>query len=331
MRTRMRTIAALALILCAVAATPQAYQPPRHTARSIELASGSPLDVARRADAGTQIERDRAPAAELDEHRKLDRALRALTPQRAGTVDAYVVSIALDSDPVFGREARAAGAVLQRRYGAVGKTIVLAGSDGAAPSTLPRGSPATLAIALARVAELMDKREDVLVLYTTSHGSPMGLYYNDGDSGFGFVSPNRLHAMLDQLGLANRLLILSACYSGVFVPRLRSAGSAIITAASHDRTSFGCVAQNDWTYFGDAMINHALRRPQSLVAAFTEARTLVGEWEAQSRVMPSQPQFYLGGETSRWLSAIERRVPPTATQPIGRPAIESTLAASPAR
>ena len=27
--------------------------------------------------------------------------------------------------------------------------------------------------------------------------------------------------MLDRLGLRNRLLILSACYSGVFVPRLQ--------------------------------------------------------------------------------------------------------------
>ena len=231
----------------------------------------TPADVLARADAGTQIERDRSPAAELEEHRKLDRALRALLPQRAGIVDAYVVSIALDSDPVFGREARAAGDVLQRRYGARGRTIVLAGTDGSAPSALPRGTPATLAIALARIAELMDKSEDALILYTTSHGAPFGLYYNDGDNGYGAISPNRLAAMLDQLGLSNRLLILSACYSGIFVPRLQSETSAIVTAASSDRTSFGCVADNDWTFFGDAMINHALRKPQPLAAAFAEA------------------------------------------------------------
>ena len=179
---------------------------------------------------------------ELDEHRKLDRALRALGPQRAGAVDAYVVSIALDSDPVFGREARVAGDVLARRYGAAGRTIVLAGTDGTAPSALPRGTPGTLAIALARVAELMDENEDALILYTTSHGAPFGLYYNDADNGFGAVSPNRLRSMLDGLGIRNRLLILSACYSGVFVPVLRSDTTAIITAASHDRTSFGCQA-----------------------------------------------------------------------------------------
>jgi hypothetical protein len=328
MRMAVKAVAALVLILPAAAATPQGYQPPRHaTAPSPLLVAGSPYEIARRADAGTQIERDRAPAAELDEHRKLDRALRALLPQRAGIVDAYVVAIALDREPVFGREARAAGEVLRRRYGGQGRTIVLAGSDGAAPSTLPRGTPGTLAIALARIAELMNSREDALILYATSHGAPFGLYYNDGDSGYGAISPNRLAAMLDGLGLANRLLILSACYSGVFVPRLRSETSAIVTAASSDRSSFGCVAENDWTFFGDALINHALRRYQPLEPAFAEANALVAGWEAQFQMTPSQPQISVGAGAARWLSALERRMPTAVTQPVGRPAVETSRAA----
>ena len=146
----MRLAGALALTLAAAAAVPQIWQAPRHLASPPALlADGSPLEIMVRADAGTQIERDRAPRDELDEHRKLDRALRALAPQRPGVVDAYVLSIALDSDPVFGREARAAGDILQRRYGAAGRTIVLAGTEGSAPSALPRGTPATLAVALA--------------------------------------------------------------------------------------------------------------------------------------------------------------------------------------
>jgi hypothetical protein len=332
MHMALRMIAALALILPGAAATQQgpaarqAFQPPRHSAPSPLFAGASRLEAIARADSGMQIERDRAPAGELAEHRKLDRALRALAPQRAGVVDAYVVSIALDSDPVFGREARVAGDVLRRRYGALGRTIVLAGSDGSGPSALPRGSPETLAIALARIAELMDKREDVLVLYTTSHGAPFGLYYNDGDSGYGAISPNRMAAMLGELGIGNRLLILSACYSGVFVPRLQSETSAIVTAAAFDRSSFGCLAENDWTFFGDAMINHALRKAQPLAAAFAEAQGLVAGWEVQFQVQPSMPQIFLGAGVARWLDPLERRTPRTATHPVGRPALESSRA-----
>jgi hypothetical protein len=320
--------AAIALLLVPAAATPQAYQPPAHMAwPSPLLFGGSNLDILQRADAGTQIERDRAAATELDEHRKLNRALEGLGAQRPNTVDAYVVSIALDSDPVFGREARAAADVLRRRYDAAGRTIVLAGTDGSSPSPLPRGSPASLAIALARIAELMNKEEDALILYTTSHGAHFGLYYHDGDHGFGAVSPLRLGAILDGLGIRNRLLILNACYSGAFVPNLQSDTTAIVTASAHDRTSFGCAAQNDWTFFGDAMINNALRRPQPLAKAFEAARAMVAKWEAQFKIPPSQPQVRIGSGTARWLGALERRIPQTATSPVGRPAIETSLAA----
>jgi hypothetical protein len=325
-RAVLGALTALFLIL-PNAATAQPYQPPRHTQPPPMIGIGTPMDILERADAGTQIERNRSPAAELEEHRKLDRALHALLPQRPGTVDAYVVSIALDSDPVFGREARVAGDVLRRRYAALGRTIVLAGSDGSGPSPLPRGTPETLAIVLARIAELMDKREDALVLYTTGHGAPVGLYYNDGDNGYGLISPNRLGSMLDQLGLGNRLLILSACYAGVFVPRLQSDTSAIATAASLDRTSFGCAAENDWTFFGDAMINHGLRSAQPFASAFAEADRLVADWETQLRVRPSQPQIFIGAGAARWLAPLERRIPPAATQPVGRPALDSMRAA----
>src|SRR5207253_6775375 len=130
------------------------------------------------------------------------------------------------------------------------------------------------------------RQEDVVVLYTSGHGIQCGLYSFGADNGYGVISPNRLHDVLDGLGIRNRLLILSACFSGMFVPRLQSDTTAIITAASADRSSFGCVAENDWTFFGDAMINHALRKPQPLRAAFDEANGLITGWEAQFPVRP---------------------------------------------
>jgi hypothetical protein len=324
----LRLIAVLALALAVRAsAQPPSAQAPHHstTLESPLFEVHSREELQARADAGMVIERDRSAAAELDEHRKLDRSLRALLPQRPGVVDAYVISIALDSDAVFAREARVAGDVLRRRYDAAGRSVVLAGTDGTGPNPLPRGTPASFAIALARIAELMDRREDVIVLYTTGHGAPFGLYYYDGDNGYGAISPNRLRAMLDGLGIGNRLLILSACYSGVFVPVMQSETSAILTAAAYDRTSFGCRAENDWTFFGDAMINHALRKPQPLAAAFAEANGLVAGWEARLRAPPSQPQLFVGAGAARWLGPLERRIPALATQPVGRPAVETSM------
>jgi hypothetical protein len=316
--------ALLLLLPCTASSQMASYVPPRHTAGpSPLLVAGSEFELGIRADAGTQIERDRAPAEELAEHRRLERALQAVGRGRAGNVDAFVVAIALDSDPVFGREARAAGEVLSRRYGAAGRTIVLAGSDGSGPSALPRGSPTSLAVALARIAEQMDREEDALILYTTSHGAPFGLYYNDADNGYGAISPNRLRSVLAQLGIRNRLLILSACYSGVFVPALSTPTTAIVTAAAADRTSFGCAADNDWTFFGDALINHGLRKPQPLPAAIAEAQGLISQWEGRVGATPSLPQSHVGAQAATWLAALDRRLP-AASRPTGRPAVETT-------
>lgn len=322
---RALVAAAVLLPLAASAQTPR-YQPPPHQGGPPLIDRASPEELGVFADQGMTIERDRPPAQALAEHRRLDTALASLQPQRPGVVDAYVVTVALDSDPVFGREAREAGHVLARRYGAAGRAVTLAGTDGAADSRLPMGSPANLAAVLARVAELMDRREDVLVLYTTSHGAPFGIVYDDGDQGFGAISPTRLWTTLSTLGIRNRLLLISACFSGTFVPLLASDTTAILTASSADRTSFGCQADSDWTFFGDAMINHALRKPVPLANAGAEAGRLIGGWEAQGKLTPSQPQVSIGAGARTWLAALEARLPP-ATPLVGRPATTSLDAA----
>lgn len=318
----MRILVAACAALMAPAAAQQApRQPAPHGEPPPIFAAMSPDQAARFADGGITVEHHRTAADELADHRRLGRALAALLPQRKGVVDAYVVSIALDSDGNFSREAREAAEVLARRYGAVGRTITLAGPDGRGGAELPRGSPSNLAIVLARIAELIDKREDVLVLYTTSHGARIGVVYNDGDSGFGIIGPARLASLLDDLGIMRRLVMVSACFSGIFVPTLTDADSAVLTASVGDRTSFGCQADSDWTFFGDALINHALRKAQPLDAASAEAAKLIGEWEARGKLTPSLPQTFIGDRARLWLAALDKRTPAIASQPVGRPAV----------
>ncbi|HYG48172.1 MAG TPA: C13 family peptidase [Allosphingosinicella sp.] len=309
---------AAALALTPASALP-AEAPPQHKQKWPALVSGSnPAEMSASLDLGPNLERGRSARSELAEHRRLTSALAGLAPQRRGVVDAYVVVVALDSDAVFGREAREAGKVLSRRFDAAGRTLVLAGGDGGSAGAAPKGSLHALNLALARVAELMDGDEDVLVLYSTSHGAPYGITYHDGDEGYGVLTPARLAALLGELRLRNRLLILSACYSGMFVPALWSDTTALFTAASASRASFGCAADNDWTFFGDAMINRALRKPQPLAAASAEALKLVAEWEAAKRYEPSYPQVSIGSRVDAWLKPLEARMPKTGTAPVGK-------------
>lgn len=290
-------LAALSSLALAQSA-PVAVNPPPHTLPWPMLGRGATdgMKVASYA-LGPELRRGESAKEMLAERRRLDAALDAIAPQRKGMVDAYVISVALDSDAVFAREAREAGRVLSTRYGAQGRTLVLAGPD-ARTAALPRGSIGALTVALARVAEIVDPAEDVLVVYLTSHGAPEGLAYHEGDTGYGILSPYRLRSVLAELGFQRRVLIVSACYSGVFVPYLAGPDTAILTAASASTTSFGCAAENDWTFFGDALINHALRKPQ--------------------------PQVSMGANVAAWLAPLDARTPKSANAPVGCPAFDPT-------
>ena len=316
-------IAALSLVSVPLAAQSDgtANQPQEHTQPFPNLGAGQTREeIAESLALSPQLDRG-VPAADLlEDRRRLTRSLDALQPQRPGTIDAYVVTIALDSDPVFAREAREAGRVLSRRYDGAGRTLVLAGPDGARDD-LARGSIESLLVGLAHIAEVMDTDEDVLVLYTTSHGNKLGLAYHYEDTGYGILSPERLKTAMESLGIERRILVISACFSGVFVPALASADTAILTAAASERNSFGCEPQNDWTFYGDAMINRAMREPQPLSEVARSANRTVAGWETQRRLLASLPQTAFGSNVAAWLPQLEARMPRTATAPVGRPAL----------
>lgn len=258
-----------------------------------------------------------APLIAADQQRT-EQAIARLQPQREGVVDAYVVVVALDSDPVFNREAREAGRVLARRFDAVGRTLVLAGDEGADKGDAP-GTPRDLAIALQGISRLMDRQEDVLVLYSTSHGVPReGIVFKDAVRGMGLISPDRFARGMDSLGFKNRLIMLQACYSGQFVPVLEQPGTIVVTAAADDRSSFGCQAGNDWTLFGTALINHAFRQPLPLDIQFRRAIALIATAESKAELQPSNPQVSIGGDTAGWVKALDAREPKTGTSPVGQ-------------
>jgi hypothetical protein len=145
-----------------------------------------------------------------------------------------------------------------------------------------------LARSLQTAAGRLDAENDVLFLILTSHGSPDGLAVKAGRL-TQTLTPSRLAEMLGKTGVRHKVVIISACYSGVFIPRLASPDVLVITAADADHPSFGCEDKAKWTYFGDAFFNVALRRADSLKDAFASARALVRRRELHERFEPSNP------------------------------------------
>jgi hypothetical protein len=78
----------------------------------------------------------------------------------------------------------------------------------------------------------------------------------------------------------------------------------IITAASADRSSFGCSDENELTYFGDAYFKQGLAATADFAAAFDIARHAIEKREHDEHLTPSQPQLYVGSAIRKKLSEL---------------------------
>lgn len=188
------------------------------------------------------------------------------------------------------------------RSEATGAAQVIAGRFGRGPIDVQynakKGGSATieaLASSLQVAANGLDTENDILFLILTSHGSRAGLAVKAGRL-TQTLTPSNLADMLARTGVRYKVVVISACYSGVFIPRLANLDTLVITAADADHPSFGCRDKAKWTYFGNAFFNVALRQAKSLKDAFVVARALVKKREVHERFEPSSP-LMAGGES----------------------------------
>jgi len=160
--------------------------------------------------------------------------------------------------------------------------------------TTPLATRDNLAAAVRAVGQVMAKDEDILIVFMTSHGTRNGFGLQLPGRPPVELSPRDLAGMLDGAGIRNRVVVVSACYSGTFVRPLANDNTIVITAADARSPSFGCAPGRDWTFFGDALFNRNLRPGVDLRSAFNSARITVSGWELEQNLSPSNPQAHFG-------------------------------------
>ena len=102
---------------------------------------------------------------------------------------------------------------------------------------------------------------------------------------------------------------VNACYSGGFVDALRDDSTRGMTSARADRTSFGCGADSDITYFGKAFLSEALNKTTSLRDAFDLAKKSIATWADADKEEHSEPQLSPSPSLEAQLSPWQRPLP----------------------
>jgi len=239
----------------------------------------------------------------------LDSALERLKPGRKGIEDLYFIGFAgYGSQDVFKKELEVIGELLRTRFDASGRSVLMVNN----PETVlkyPIATATALERSLKRVGQVMDRDEDILLLYLTSHGSedhhiaadlwPLTLHD---------IDPPMLKQMLDESGIRWRIVVVSACYSGAFIDALKDDNTLVMTASDPSSSSFGCSNDSDFTWFGKALFDEELRRTFSFTTAFSRASVSITAREAKEGENPSHPMIYMGNAIRSRLKRLEERL-----------------------
>jgi Zn-dependent protease with chaperone function len=271
-----------------------------------------PPAVPEAAEAEERQEPTASPAAEDTLYRQpqlLEAALRSLTAGRPGMADLYFVGFGADAgQDVFMKEVETVRRLFDERFDTRGRSVALV-NNAETLDRLPLATTWNLAAALRRIGQLMNPEEDVLFLYLTSHGSGSeGLSVQFWPLELHQLDAPRLRALLDDAGIKWRVIVVSACYSGSLIPALQGDATLIATAADADRMSFGCGRTDDFTYFGQAYFDEALRETRSFLRAFDLARAAVLRREEAEQRTPSRPQLSVGAAIRTKLEQLERQL-----------------------
>jgi len=251
-----------------------------------------------------------------DQPARIAAVVARVTPSEPGAPRAYFVGFAGDADPeVFSRETQFARQAFATRFGSADRSVLLV-NDADDRDSWPLASLSGLSQTLKLLATRMDPQQDVLVLFLTSHGSEDGLEVRNGSLPLAPLDPADLRQALDDSGIRWRVVVVSACHSGVFMDALKSETTAILTASDGDHSSFGCQEDHDLTWFGEAFLKESLPGSSSLEEAFERAAKLIAEREDREHRAHSNPQLYIGTLMRRKLQELESARPVGEHEPV---------------
>lgn len=276
-------------------------------------------DPARNASAEAAKPRLRLTQQTLEAQQALwQRTIAAIAPERPGVTDVYgLVFAPYASEDVFMRESTMVSRLFAERFDANGRVLHLLNHASSA-TTHPWATTLNLQRSIEALGERMDKQNDVLVVYLTSHGArDFKLAASHGPLEVEPLSPSELRAALDRAGIRNRVIAVSACYSGGWADALASETTLVMTAADATHTSYGCGRMSELTFFGRAMFDEQLRKTHSFEQAFASAVPLIKQREIDAGKQDgfSNPQIRVGAGIVPVLKALEQRLaalPPVA-------------------
>ena len=239
----------------------------------------------------------------------MDRASEWLESHRAGVSDLYFVGFGADArEPVFLNEMKSVAQLFDERFDATGRSMVLL-NNRQTVRQVPLANAHNLGRALTEVGKRIDANEDIVFLYVSAPNQVNAEIKPKFDPlDFVPIHAADIRHMMDDAEIQWRIVVLSTCVGGDFLKRVRTDRSLVIVAASKDSEGHGCAGDADYTYFGKAFFDVALKRGFSFTQAFEIARKALLEREQSEGRQLSRPEMYVGAAIAEKLDALSARL-----------------------
>lgn len=239
----------------------------------------------------------------------VEAATRGLLRGRPGVTDLYFVGFGgYGSEDVFMKEVRFAQDVFDRNFGTQGRSVALI-NNAATVDDVPLATVSNLKQVLKHIGRIMNRDDDVLFLFMTSHGSEKHeLTVSLRSFRLNDITPAELKGALDEAQIKWRVLMISACYSGGFIEPLKDEHTLIATASAPDKQSFGCGSESEFTYFGKAVLDEQLKAERHLPTAFQKASESIKAREMAEGKDHSEPGLFVGSAIAPKLRDLEQRL-----------------------
>jgi hypothetical protein len=245
-----------------------------------------------------------------DQQAMLTETLAAVTPRQGEHINVFGLVYAPYAQSVFVRESAMVAGVLRDRFGAHGHVVQLVNHPSVTDS-IPWATNQNLRASLEVLARQMDRENDVLVVYLSSHGgSDFKLATQHPPLEVAELTPQMLRSMLDEVGVRNRVIAVSACFSGGWIGPMSGDSTLVMTAADATHTSYGCGSLSELTFFGRALFDEQLRQTYSFEDAFAAAGPIIQQREIDGKKDDgfSNPQIAVGSGIRAVLAKLEREL-----------------------
>ncbi|MGQ0662921.1 MAG: C13 family peptidase [Pseudomonadota bacterium] len=168
----------------------------------------------------------------------------------------------------------------------------------ATPANIAGGAErASLSNLRKAVAEGVRGNREGCFLFLTSHGRQNGLflaYHRE------YLAPQYLDGVLSEYCSARpTVVIVSACYSGIFAGEaMQKPNRIILTASRPDRRSFGCTHNRSYTFYDECLLD-GLRQASTWPAVHDRiTRCVAAKEKRRPKEEPSEPQSFAGAEVA---------------------------------